>query len=125
VYVTGTFDNWSKSEKLEKVGDHFEKTVTLPEATEAIFYKVRTRLLPTQSSCFLLRCIPWQTSYTEPNPRLWFHAAVLRRTERRACLAAARDVLSTGSIVSSGHCSAWQLRQLFFVVALELDERSP
>ncbi|KAB5539360.1 hypothetical protein GE09DRAFT_316019 [Coniochaeta sp. 2T2.1] len=39
VYVTGTFDNWSKSEKLEKVGDHFEKTVTLPENTENIFYK--------------------------------------------------------------------------------------
>lgn len=41
VYVTGTFDNWSKSEKLEKVGDHFEKTVTLPETSESIFYKVR------------------------------------------------------------------------------------
>lgn len=39
VYVTGTFDGWSKSEKLEKVGDHFEKTVTLPETGDAIFYK--------------------------------------------------------------------------------------
>ncbi|KAH8902405.1 hypothetical protein BR93DRAFT_920569 [Coniochaeta sp. PMI_546] len=39
VYVTGTFDNWSKSEKLEKVGDHFEKTVTLPETGDSIFYK--------------------------------------------------------------------------------------
>jgi hypothetical protein len=39
--VTGTFDNWSKSEQLEKVGDHFEKTVTLPETSESILYKVR------------------------------------------------------------------------------------
>ncbi|KAF6817093.1 hypothetical protein CMUS01_12160 [Colletotrichum musicola] len=43
VYVTGTFDNWTKSEKLEKVGDSFEKTVTLPEASEKIYYKVRNR----------------------------------------------------------------------------------
>ncbi len=41
VFVTGTFDNWSKSAKLEKVGDGFEKTVTLPDASEKIFYKVR------------------------------------------------------------------------------------
>ncbi|KAK1839644.1 hypothetical protein CCHR01_17734 [Colletotrichum chrysophilum] len=43
VYVTGTFDNWTKSEKLDKVGDAFEKTVTLPEASEKIYYKVRNR----------------------------------------------------------------------------------
>jgi AMP-activated protein kinase-like protein len=40
VYVTGTFDQWTKSEKLEKVGDHFEKTVRLPDATKKIYYKV-------------------------------------------------------------------------------------
>ncbi|KAK2019064.1 hypothetical protein LZ32DRAFT_653248 [Colletotrichum eremochloae] len=39
VYVTGTFDNWTKSEKLEKVGDSFEKTVTLPDASQKIYYK--------------------------------------------------------------------------------------
>ncbi|KAF9882310.1 hypothetical protein CkaCkLH20_00346 [Colletotrichum karsti] len=39
VYVTGTFDNWTKSEKLDKVGNLFEKTVTLPEASEKIYYK--------------------------------------------------------------------------------------
>jgi hypothetical protein len=39
VYVTGTFDGWSKSEQLDKVGDHFEKTVTLPELTEKVYYK--------------------------------------------------------------------------------------
>ncbi|KAF4419645.1 hypothetical protein K4K61_011177 [Colletotrichum sp. SAR11_59] len=42
VYVTGTFDNWTKSEKLDKVGDAFEKTVTLPEASEKIYYKPAT-----------------------------------------------------------------------------------
>ena len=41
VYVTGTFDDWGKTEKLNKVGDTFEKEVTLPDASEKIFYKVR------------------------------------------------------------------------------------
>ncbi|KAI5860227.1 hypothetical protein GGS23DRAFT_240557 [Durotheca rogersii] len=45
VYVTGTFDDWKKTEKLEKVGDHFEKTVTLPDASAKIFYKVRCNSL--------------------------------------------------------------------------------
>lgn len=44
VYVTGTFDNWSKSEKLIKTGDHFAKDVTLPDASEKIYYKVRQKL---------------------------------------------------------------------------------
>ncbi|KUI55442.1 5'-AMP-activated protein kinase subunit beta-1 [Cytospora mali] len=39
VYVTGTFDNWSKSEKMEKVGDTFEKSVDLPDTSEKIYYK--------------------------------------------------------------------------------------
>lgn len=40
VYVTGSFDDWSKSEKLDKVGDAFEKTVTVPDGSEPILYKV-------------------------------------------------------------------------------------
>ncbi|KAK7746364.1 Cruciform DNA binding protein [Cytospora paraplurivora] len=40
VYVTGTFDNWSKSEKMEKVGDKlFEKSVDLPDSSDKIYYK--------------------------------------------------------------------------------------
>ncbi|KAK1976802.1 hypothetical protein LZ30DRAFT_753251 [Colletotrichum cereale] len=39
VYVTGTFDNWTKSEKLEKVGNLFEKNVTLSDASQKIYYK--------------------------------------------------------------------------------------
>ncbi|GAB1316233.1 Cruciform DNA binding protein [Madurella fahalii] len=39
VYVTGTFDNWSKSEKLEKVGQVFQKTVALPDDSNPIYYK--------------------------------------------------------------------------------------
>ncbi|KAH8785335.1 hypothetical protein F5883DRAFT_598642 [Diaporthe sp. PMI_573] len=39
VYVTGTFDNWSKSEQMEKVGDKFEKSVELPDTSERIYYK--------------------------------------------------------------------------------------
>ena len=40
VYVTGTFDDWAKSVKLEKKGDFFEKLVELPQAAEKIYYKV-------------------------------------------------------------------------------------
>lgn len=43
MYVTGTFDDWSKSEKLVKTGDVFMKDVTLPSADEKIYYKVRGR----------------------------------------------------------------------------------
>ncbi|TVY32498.1 Cruciform DNA-recognizing protein, partial [Lachnellula occidentalis] len=39
VYVTGTFDDWSKTEKLVKTGDVFEKKVDLPSAAEKIYYK--------------------------------------------------------------------------------------
>ncbi|KAE8454070.1 hypothetical protein EG329_007848 [Mollisiaceae sp. DMI_Dod_QoI] len=39
VYVTGTFDNWEKTEKLIKTGDSFAKDVTLPSADEKIYYK--------------------------------------------------------------------------------------
>ena len=38
--MTGTFDGWSKSEELDKVGDNFEKTVTLPESSGKVYYKV-------------------------------------------------------------------------------------
>ncbi|CCF46907.1 hypothetical protein CH063_15503 [Colletotrichum higginsianum] len=56
VYVTGTFDNWTKSEKLDKVGNSFEKTVTLPNASEKIYYKaqvqvqVQAPLLPSSAA---------------------------------------------------------------------------
>ncbi|KAK3305372.1 uncharacterized protein B0T15DRAFT_397350 [Chaetomium strumarium] len=39
VYVTGTFDNWTKSQQLERVGQIFQKTVTLPESSDKIYYK--------------------------------------------------------------------------------------
>ncbi|KPI41170.1 uncharacterized protein AB675_8220 [Cyphellophora attinorum] len=39
VYVTGTFDDWAKSEKLEKVGDVFQKEVVLKDADTKILYK--------------------------------------------------------------------------------------
>ena len=39
--MTGTFDGWSKSEKLIKTGDVFEKNVTLSSADNKIYYKVR------------------------------------------------------------------------------------
>jgi hypothetical protein len=41
--VTGTFDNWTKSVKLEKQGDIFQKTVdlSLPTDSNKIHYKVR------------------------------------------------------------------------------------
>ena len=41
VFVTGTFDDWAKSVKLEKkAGNLHEKLVELPNAEEKIYYKV-------------------------------------------------------------------------------------
>ncbi|XMA12987.1 hypothetical protein WAI453_005778 [Rhynchosporium graminicola] len=40
VYVTGTFDNWEKSEKLVKNGNSFSKDVKLNSAADKIYYKV-------------------------------------------------------------------------------------
>jgi hypothetical protein len=40
VYVTGTFDDWGKTIKLDKVGDVFEKQVQLPKADEKVYFKV-------------------------------------------------------------------------------------
>ena len=39
--MTGTFDDWAKSVKLEKKGDGFEKLVDLPPSEDRILYKVR------------------------------------------------------------------------------------
>ncbi|KAL2014027.1 hypothetical protein VTN00DRAFT_1552 [Thermoascus crustaceus] len=39
VFVTGTFDDWGKTVKLEKIGDIFEKEVDLPEADGKVHYK--------------------------------------------------------------------------------------
>ena len=41
VYVTGTFDDWGKSVKLEKKsGNIHERLVDLPQVEEKIYYKV-------------------------------------------------------------------------------------
>ncbi|KAK7943058.1 uncharacterized protein PG986_012171 [Apiospora aurea] len=39
VYVTGTFDGWKKTEKLDRVGNHFEKLVKLEDVSQKIDYK--------------------------------------------------------------------------------------
>lgn len=44
--MTGTFDGWKKTEKLEKVGDRFEKLVKLNDVSEKIDYKVRNSRFP-------------------------------------------------------------------------------
>lgn len=40
VYVTGTFDDWGRTVKLEKNGDVFEREVQLPKADEKVYFKV-------------------------------------------------------------------------------------
>jgi hypothetical protein len=61
VYVTGTFDDWKKTEKLEKVGDNFEKKVALPDISTKYFYKVR------RSICIRRICIALaQASFIAP-----------------------------------------------------------
>lgn len=40
VFVTGTFDSWTKSQKLDRDGDVFSKTVQLEHISDKIYYKV-------------------------------------------------------------------------------------
>jgi hypothetical protein len=47
--VTGDFDNWSKSIKLDKSGNSFHKTVTIPGEESRIHYKVSTTTLRTST----------------------------------------------------------------------------
>lgn len=54
--MTGTFDDWSKSEKLAKSGDHFAKDVALPSADEKIYYKVCGRSCPLVRSNSTRNC---------------------------------------------------------------------
>lgn len=49
--MTGTFDNWSKSEKMSKVGDVFEKAVDLPDSSERIYYKVGASTSAVSTIC--------------------------------------------------------------------------
>ncbi|EYE98236.1 carbohydrate-binding module family 48 protein [Aspergillus ruber CBS 135680] len=39
VFVTGTFDDWGKTVHLDRNGDVFEKTISLPDTDEKIQYK--------------------------------------------------------------------------------------
>jgi hypothetical protein len=45
VYVTGTFDDWGKTVKLEKKGDVYEKEVQLLKSDEKVYYKVRWNVI--------------------------------------------------------------------------------
>jgi hypothetical protein len=40
VFVTGTFDDWGKTIKLEQKGDVFEKEVHFPVTGDKVHYKV-------------------------------------------------------------------------------------
>lgn len=40
VFVTGTFDDWGKTVKLDQKGDIFEKEVHLPVTGEKVYFKV-------------------------------------------------------------------------------------
>lgn len=56
VYVTGTFDGWKKTEKLNKVGNHFEKLVKLDDVSQKIDYKVRRPTsIPLYSTSYVRR----------------------------------------------------------------------
>ncbi|PWY92589.1 hypothetical protein BO70DRAFT_391984 [Aspergillus heteromorphus CBS 117.55] len=39
VFVTGTFDDWGKTVRLDRIGDGFEKEVSLPPTDEKVLYK--------------------------------------------------------------------------------------
>ena len=61
--MTGTFDDWAKSEKLEKKGDYFEKLVELPLSKEKIYYKVRSftaSQVESPPACYLQTMVKYQ-----------------------------------------------------------------
>lgn len=47
VIVTGSFDNWSGSESLDKVDDGFEKAVRIDNESDKVYYKVSGILFPS------------------------------------------------------------------------------
>lgn len=63
--MTGTFDGWKKTEKLEKVGDRFEKLVKLDDASQKIDYKVRNSRFPPVARALLFPC-PLASCATTP-----------------------------------------------------------
>lgn len=65
--MTGTFDNWSKSEKMAKVGDVFEKSVELPDTSEKIYYKVGTKRSPVFPRPAAGRFLPHRPSCSPPH----------------------------------------------------------
>jgi hypothetical protein len=77
--VTGTFDNWTKSVKLEKQGDVFQKTVdlTIPTDTNKIQYKVGDSSLQCRVLSQLSRlrprclCSPMLDLYRGDVPSCW------------------------------------------------------
>lgn len=60
--MTGTFDNWAKSVRLDKTGSVHEKTVALPKTDEKILYKVRTAFAPLSPARLWARSAfaPWR-----------------------------------------------------------------
>jgi hypothetical protein len=53
VFVTGSFDDWGKTVKLDRNGDVFTKEVQLPSADEKVHYKVGSDL---RSFSFPIHC---------------------------------------------------------------------
>jgi hypothetical protein len=53
VFVTGSFDDWGKTVKLDRKGDVFTKEVQLPSADEKVHYKVSSDL---RSFSFTIYC---------------------------------------------------------------------
>lgn len=77
MYVTGTFDDWSKSVKLEKKGTNIhEKLVELPRADQKIYYKVgspyfvRIGPLSSQSDRVLVSFTPTPSLLQLPSSRV-------------------------------------------------------
>lgn len=73
--MTGTFDNWTKTEKLERVGQIFQKLVRLPESSDKIYYKVGDIVSFCLTALkFLLESVystHWQQTQTKQCSCLW------------------------------------------------------
>ncbi len=66
--MTGTFDNWSKSVKLQKDGDSFTKTVDIPSTTSAGTVHYKVRLGETERRCGCLVAALRRANYLISHP---------------------------------------------------------
>lgn len=97
VYVTGTFDNWAQSVKLDLTDNGFSKEVELPE-DQAIHYKVCDSAAPFPAfAANLLRSLLFNSHFKPLSPTLCVRWHMTMPVEDRPAMGAFRRTSSASS----------------------------